>query len=150
MVRDKRLALTRPVSNPLRPEYDHRCLYRSLRYLSLCPPVSCSFEGGDDARLQQMTFSSKPGFASSPHRMCMFGITTFIFTLGIIALVLEITLELMTANPSTLVDTLENNCYYAWATVTCLMVRLRDTFISDSINTCSVYSMRYNLRLAHG
>jgi hypothetical protein len=50
MVRDKRLAVTRPISKPLRAEYDHRCLYRSLRYLSLHPPVSCSFEGKDYAR----------------------------------------------------------------------------------------------------
>jgi hypothetical protein len=25
--------------------YAHRCLYRSIRYLGLRPPVSCAFEG---------------------------------------------------------------------------------------------------------
>ena len=37
VVRDKRLAVTRPISNPLWP---YRCLYRSLRYLGPRRPVS--------------------------------------------------------------------------------------------------------------
>jgi hypothetical protein len=46
MVRDNRLAVTHPISKPLRPAYDHRCLYRSLPYLGLRPPVSCAFMKG--------------------------------------------------------------------------------------------------------
>jgi hypothetical protein len=40
LVRDKRLTVTRQISNPLHPAYDHRCLYHSLRCLGLCHPVS--------------------------------------------------------------------------------------------------------------
>jgi hypothetical protein len=42
-------------------------------------------------------FRSRPGFTSSWHRMFMFGITTFMFALGIIALVLETILEFQRA-----------------------------------------------------
>jgi hypothetical protein len=52
MVRDKRLAVTCPISKPLRYAYDHRCLYRGLHCLGLCHPVSRPFEEKDDARLE--------------------------------------------------------------------------------------------------
>ena len=52
MVRDKRLAVTRPIYKPFCLAYDHRCLYHNIRYLGLRPPVSCPlgcpFEGKDD------------------------------------------------------------------------------------------------------
>lgn len=67
-----------------------RRLYRTLRHLGLRPPVGC-FRKMDDAHLY-MDFRRKPGFTSSPPRMFMFGTTTFMFILGIIALVLETTL----------------------------------------------------------
>jgi hypothetical protein len=41
VVRDKTVAVTRPIYKPLNPEYDHRCLYRSVHYLGLRPAVSC-------------------------------------------------------------------------------------------------------------
>jgi hypothetical protein len=44
MVRDKRLVVTRPISEPLRPVCDHRCLYHSLCCLDLRPPVGYVFE----------------------------------------------------------------------------------------------------------
>ena len=58
--------------------------------------------------------------------MFMFGITTFMFALGIIALVLETTLGLEIGksifDPSANQDPSYTLYYYVWATVTCLMV----------------------------
>ena len=68
-----------------------RGLYRALRHLGLHPPVSFvfTFERKSMHAERLMAFRSKPGFTSSPPRMFMFGVTTFMFVLGIIALVLE-------------------------------------------------------------
>jgi hypothetical protein len=87
--------------------------------------------------------------------MFLFGITTFMFALGIIAMVLATILEfrlvmrLITGMPE---SPLIINCYYVWEIITCLMVRC--TILSchplDPINGCSVYSMRYYVCLAHG
>jgi hypothetical protein len=78
--------------------------------------------------------------------MLMFGITTFIFALGIIALVLENTLKFMIAGPYyidqiliftddpsfVLVDYISFiRCYRAWATITCLMVRFHGADMSS-------------------
>ena len=52
LVRDKRLAVTRPIPKPFCLAYDPRCLYHCLHYLCLRPPVSRAFEGKDDACLQ--------------------------------------------------------------------------------------------------
>ena len=64
--------------------------------------------------------------------MFMFGITTFIFALGIIALALERTGNFRVAelrlNPS-LSDTSFIRYNYAWAVITSLMVRLRDVLM---------------------
>jgi hypothetical protein len=67
--------------------------------------------------------------------MILFGITTFMFALGIVALVLktELDLELFTYSKS-ISDATEgvyfnDAYYYAWATITCLMVRLHDAFM---------------------
>jgi hypothetical protein len=83
----------------------------------------------------------------------MFGITTFMFALGIVALVLVITLEFKITQIifSSTSDIYIDAYYYAWASITCLMVRwLGDSCpLLHSINGCSVYSMRYYLRLAH-
>jgi hypothetical protein len=54
----------------------------------------------------------------------MFRITTFIFALGIIALVLE-----TTVNFQLLTQVFDFGCYLAWATITCLMVGLGDVFM---------------------
>ena len=69
----------------------YRRLYRTLRYLGPHPPVSFifAFEGRAGHADSSMAFRSKPGFTSSRPRMFMFGITTFMFVLGIIMLVLE-------------------------------------------------------------
>ena len=68
--------------------------------------------------------------------MCMFGITTFMFALGIIALVLKTTLDLILFNTS-ITDAVEGVYirgvyYYVWATITCLMVRLHDAFMPSA------------------
>ena len=50
--------------------------------------------------------------------MCMFGITAFMFALGVIALVLETAMWFLTAEPDFDVsngDTLYAGCYYVWA-----------------------------------
>src|ERR1700677_1443138 len=72
-----------------------------------------------------MTFRRNPGFTSSLPRMFMFGITTFMFVLGIIALVLVTTLG-FTITHSMFYGNLEESIFYyfAWAAITCLMVRL--------------------------
>ena len=67
--------------------------------------------------------------------MFMFGITTFMFALGIIALVLETTLlfemwKLIFDPPSTNQDSYYTLCYRIWAIVTCLMVRFYDALMS--------------------
>jgi hypothetical protein len=78
------------------------------------------------------------------------------FALGIVALVLKTTLDLILFNTS-INDALygvyiDGAYYYVWATITCLMVRLHmlSCCLLDSIYNYIVYSMRYNLRLAHG
>jgi hypothetical protein len=77
-----------------------------------------------------MAFRKKPGFTSSPPRMFMFGITTFMFALGIIALVLATLLgcQLMKA---ILADSDLGSSFLissaVWATITRLMVRLNNT-----------------------
>jgi hypothetical protein len=127
VVRNQRLAVTRPISNLLHPAYDHRCISRSLRYLGLHPPVSYVLERKDDARSQKTDFRSKPGFTSSRPRMYMFGITTFIFALAIIALALEKTIQArqrkLILDPS-LSDSSQLACIYAWAAITSVTVRL--------------------------
>ena len=46
MVRDNRLTVNRPISEPLRPDDgNYRCLYHSLHYLDLRPPVGYVFKG---------------------------------------------------------------------------------------------------------
>ena len=99
----------------------------------------------------------RPGFTSSPPRKFMFGITTFIFILGITAQVLWIVFQFQ----ATLLDveTAEDidsslllsafSTFTSWATVTRLMVRPHHAFMSSAINGCSVYSKRHYLRLAH-
>ena len=37
--------VTSPISKPFCRAYDHRCLYHSLHYFGLRPPVSHAFEG---------------------------------------------------------------------------------------------------------
>jgi hypothetical protein len=76
-----------------------------------------------------MAFRKKPGFTSSPPRMFMFGITTFMFALGIIALVLATLLgcQLMKA---ILADSDLGSSFLissaVWATITRLMYLLSD------------------------
>ncbi|KAN0129146.1 hypothetical protein V8E53_013017 [Lactarius tabidus] len=69
-----------------------------------------------------------PGFTSSPPRMFMFGITTFMFALGIVALVLVTTLGFkitqMIFYPTSNLHVAAY--YYAWASITCLMYILCD------------------------
>ena len=61
--------------------------------------------------------------------MIMFGITTFMFALGIITLVLATTLEfLQISSDGKYGPSYEINSY-AWAIIVCLMVRLHDAFI---------------------
>ena len=78
-----------------------------------------------------MTFRKKPGFTSSRPRMFMFGITTLMFALGIIALALVNTFSFKrthflfndTEDES---EDLFTTYYIAWGAITCLMVRLLD------------------------
>ena len=103
-----------------------------------------------------MTFRRRSGLPFSRPRMIMFGVTTFIFVLGIIALVLSIIFQFQ----ATLLDNEQGpidssllisfrGITTAWATVTRLMVRPRDALTSSAIKDCSVYSKRPYLRLAH-
>ena len=128
MVRDKRLAVTCPISKQLCYLYHHRCLYRGLHCLGLCPPVSCPFEEKDDARLQYVAFRNKPGFTSSPRRMSLFGMTTLMFILGIIVLVLSTTLWTLEGNDSTTCTT----CSEVLDIISFLTVRLCDAFLSST------------------
>jgi hypothetical protein len=66
--------------------------------------------------------------------MFMFGITTFMFALGIVALVLVITLEFKIVQIifSSTSDVYIDAYYYAWASITCLMVRLLDVFMPSA------------------
>ena len=90
--------------------------------------------------------------------MIMFGITTFTFVLGIIALVLDINFQFQ----ATLLDNDQDEdpmhsplmisfrgITATWATITRLMVSLHDAFISYATNDCLVYSERPYLCLAH-
>ena len=67
--------------------------------------------------------------------MCMFGITAFMFALGVIAMVLDTTMGFLTAEPhfDSHGDPFYARCYYVWATITCLMVRLRDAFMPSDL-----------------
>jgi hypothetical protein len=86
--------------------------------------------------------------------MFMFGITTFMLALGIIALVL-VTVYNFQLMEAALVDSSDGTSEFyiltAWGTITRLMVRLNDAFclLHSIINGCSVHSLRYYLRLAH-
>ena len=68
--------------------------------------------------------------------MIMFGITTFMFVLGIIALVLETTLGFLKAqsifDPNHAEDLPYRIYYYTWATITCLMVPFLDALMPFS------------------
>ena len=72
--------------------------------------------------------------------MLLFGTTTFMFTLGIIALVLKAVLdfELFCASESSSYSDAaeglypENTYYYVWAAMTCLMVRMHDAFMPSA------------------
>jgi len=72
---------------------------------------------------------SKPGFTSSPHRMTLFGITTFMFALGIIALVLNTTIGFQEANPDNSTSTSCTTCTesYVWETTIFLMCIMCDS-----------------------
>ena len=60
----------------------------------------------------------------------MFGVTTFMFTLGIIALILETTLKFREAQSIFDPNHADDMPYYlAWATITCLMVRFHYTLM---------------------
>ena len=64
----------------------------------------------------------------------MLAITTFMFALGIIALVLETMIGFLTAESDfDNGDAFYARCYYVWATITCLMVRLRDAFMPSDL-----------------
>jgi hypothetical protein len=86
--------------------------------------------------LQYVDFRSKPGFTSSPSRMSMFGITSFMFALGIITLTLNTTLNIRDANlntgSSTAVTTYYHAYYYIFDATSLLMVRLCDAFLSSA------------------
>jgi hypothetical protein len=62
--------------------------------------------------------------------MTMFGITTFMFALGIIALVLNTVTGFQEANSDGLLQC--DACYHVWETTTCLMVRLCDALLSSA------------------
>jgi hypothetical protein len=68
--------------------------------------------------------------------MILFGITTFMFALGIVALVLKTMLDLILFHTS-ITDALygiyfDSINYYVWAAITCLMVRLHDAFMPSA------------------
>src|ERR1700761_7553031 len=128
--------LSAKISKPWRPAYDHRCISRSIRCLGLRLPVSCHFEGRTVQTYSKWHFRRRPGLRFSRPRMIMFGITTFIFVLGIIALVLVIIFQLQatllvfeqdSTNPSLVISFRGTST--AWATVTRLMVRPNDAFM---------------------
>src|ERR1700761_2111682 len=80
-----------------------------------------------------MGFRRKPGFTSSRPKMFMFGITTFMFALGIIALVIvvalgfpEVQVQLGFTHTSTLNSWSYRRWNDVWATTTRLMVRSHD------------------------
>jgi len=76
----------------------------------------------------------KPGFTSNPTRMFMFGITTFMFALGIIALVLVTIVEFRLVMRFIIglpMSPLILNCYYVWETITCLMYILCDVICAS-------------------
>jgi hypothetical protein len=83
-----------------------------------------------------MDFRSKPGFTSSPPRIFMFGITTLMFALAIIALVLGTTTTLELAHLYYSEDAAQFPLFpvfnSSWAIITCLMVRLHNTFLSST------------------
>ena len=74
--------------------------------------------------------------------MSLLGITTFLFSLGFITLVLNATMEFQ--------DNSVNACYYVWETTTCLMVRLRYAFWSFSRLHQWLYSVLYAIQSVPG
>jgi hypothetical protein len=107
MVRDKRLAIPRSISEPLRCITGaYIAVYATSVYILL----------------------RNPGFTSSSPRMFMFGITTFMFALGIVALVLVTTLGFKITHSMFYGDFEQDFVfyYYAWAAITCLMYILCD------------------------
>src|ERR1700761_610001 len=105
-----------------------------------------------------MAFRRRSGQPFSRPQMIMFGITTFTFVLGIIALALDIKFQFQ----ATLLDNGQDSDPFhsplmisfrgitaTWATITRLMVSPHDTLMSSATNDCSVYSERPYLRLAH-
>jgi hypothetical protein len=87
-----------------------------------------------------MAFRSKPGFTSSPPRVFMFGITTFMFILGIIAMVLETALGFQ--QMQLFLDPTSGNVWSSnrtnvivavGATITRLMVRSYDTSMPSAL-----------------
>ena len=59
--------------------------------------------------------------------MSLLGITTFMFALGFIILVLNTTMGFQESNLDNSI--LCTTCYYVWETAAYLMVRLRDAFL---------------------
>jgi hypothetical protein len=72
----------------------------------------------------------QPGFSSSLYRMSLFGMTTVMFALGIIALVLNTMIVFQEANIDSSISC--NTCYRVWETTTFLMVHLHDAFLSSA------------------
>jgi hypothetical protein len=121
--------------------FPHRHLYGTLRYLGLHPPVRfiCAFNGRTMHADNTTAFRSKPGFTSSPPRVFMFGITTFMFILGVIAMVLETALGFQ--QMQLFLDPTSGNVWSSnrtnviiavGATITRMMVRLRDVFMPSA------------------
>lgn len=109
------------------------------RYTSSCEMHIC-FRRKSSVHADNTTaFRSKPGFTSSPPRVFMFGITTFMFILGIIAMVLETALGFQ--QMQLFLDPTSGNVWSSnrtnvivavGATITRLMVRLHDTLIPSA------------------
>ena len=105
-----------------------------------------------------MAFRSKPSFTSSRPRMVMFGVTTFMFVLGIIALVLETALGFqqmrlfLDPSASNVWSSYHTNIIIAvGATITRLMVRSYTVrCLTQLTKGYSVYSQRYYMCLACG
>jgi len=97
LVRDQNLLLLHCILVPYSLRL--RRLYHTLCDLGLHPPVGfiCNFKVRMVHANGMVASRSKPGFTSSPSpsrsKMFLLGITTSMFILGIIALVLETTLE---------------------------------------------------------
>ena len=109
--------------------------------------MSFPFEEKDDARLQEVAVRNKPGFTSSPRRMSLFGITTVMFALGAIVLVLQTMFQIQVVNP----DLDVTIAFYLVAeTSSYLMVRLCDAFLSSASLNQRVLSVLYVMQSAPG